>query len=70
MGKESPNKLKLILLEIYLLELQAHGKILDLNPMEVEHIWFPKLSYCTVLNLEPTVLMFLVKIGAFLGFGC
>jgi len=57
-------------LDIYLLELQAHGKILDLNPMKVEHIWFPKLSYCTVLNLEPTVLMFLVKIGAFLGFGC
>jgi len=42
---------------------------LDLNPVKVRNIWFSKLSYCTTLNLEPTVLMILVKMGVFLGFG-
>jgi len=42
---------------------------LDLNPIEVENILFPKLFCCTILNLKPTILMFLAKMGVFLGFG-
>ena len=55
MGKRSPNELKLVLPESALLELQTQNKILDIDPIEVENIWFPKLSSCTILNMKPSV---------------